>query len=323
MLTGCDGGAQAGGDGRAGPSSYPYNITCTVGMISDITGHVAGEKATVQGIMGEGVDPHTYTPTTSDVQKLMGADAVFFNGLMLEGKMQNVLVKIARSGKPVHGVTEMLDDQYVMTEAEGLYDPHVWMDVQGWTRAVEQVSDALQKYDKANAGYYQKQAEAYTAKLELLDQYVKQITRSIPKQQRVLVTAHDAFNYFGRAYDIEVKGIQGLSTQTEASIRRINELRDMLIDRDIHAVFVETSVAAKNVKALIEGAQSKGHDVRIGGSLYSDAMGQPGTYEGTYIGMIDHNATTIARALGGDVPEDGFQGWLKENGHDIELQHAP
>jgi len=322
-LAGCDGGASANHPGQdPGPASYPYDITCTVGMVTDITRHVAGDKATVKGIMGEGVDPHTYTPGASDVQMIRNADVVFFNGLMLEGKMQNMLVRTARQGKAVYGVTEIIEDQYIMTEADGLYDPHVWMDVQGWIRAVDAAAGSLSEYDKENAAYYRNQAETYQKKLKLLDAYVKHAIGSIPKKQRVMVTAHDAFNYFGRAYNIEVKGIQGLSTQSEASVRRINALRDMLVERDIHAVFVETSVAEKNVKALIEGAQAKGHEVKIGGSLYSDAMGQPGTYEGTYIGMIDHNATTIARALDGEVPSNGFLGWLKANGHDIELKHA-
>jgi manganese/zinc/iron transport system substrate-binding protein len=320
-LAGCDGGAQPGSNTQAnpGPEGYPYPITTTVSMVTDITRNIAGDKAKVAGLMGAGVDPHTYTPKTSDVEKLMEAEVVFYNGLMLEGKMQNVLVKVARSGKPVHGVTEMLSDDYVMTESEGLYDPHVWMDVQGWIRATKQVSGVLQEYDKANADYYKQRTEDYLKKLERLDQYVHAVIGSIPEKQRVLVTAHDAFNYFGRAYNIEVKGIQGLSTQSEAGVRRINQLRDMLIERDIHAVFVETSVAEKNVKALIEGARSRGHEVKIGGSLYSDAAGAAGTYEGTYIGMIDHNATTIAKALGGDVPDNGFQGWLKQNGYRVSL----
>jgi manganese/zinc/iron transport system substrate-binding protein len=317
-LAGCgEPSASGGGEQADGPSDYPYPITTTVGMITDITRQVAGEKATVQGLMGAGVDPHTYTPKTSDVQKLMAAEVVFYNGLMLEGKMQNVLVKVARSGKPVHGVTEMLSDDYIMTESEGLYDPHVWMDVKGWMRAVEAVTQVLKQYDSANASFYQQNSQRYLEKLEKLDQYVSQIIGSIPEKQRVLVTAHDAFNYFGRAYGLEVKGIQGLSTQTEAGVRRINELRDMLIERDIHAVFVETSVAEKNVRALVEGARSKGHAVEIGGSLYSDAMGKPASYEGTYVGMIDHNATTIAKALGGDVPAEGFQGWLKQQGQSV------
>lgn len=319
LLIGCDAGVQAERNGQ-GPDQYPYQITCTTGMITDITRQVAGDKARVDGIMGEGVDPHTYKPSTSDMQQMERAEVVIYNGLYLEGKMQNILVGLSAK-KPVFGVTKVIEPKYIMNETEGgPYDPHVWMDVQGWMRAVRGVRDQLIKYDKKHADYYQQQAEAYLQKLELLDQYVEQVIGSIPKKQRVLVTAHDAFNYFGRAYDIEVKGIQGLSTQSEASMKRINTLVDMLHEKRIGAVFVETSVAQKSVKALVEGARREhNHEVTIGGNLYSDAMGHPGTYEGTYIGMIDHNATTIARALGGEVPENGFRGWLAQNDHDIEL----
>jgi manganese/zinc/iron transport system substrate-binding protein len=320
-LAGCDGGSETAGGAEAAsaPTHRPYPVTTTVSMITDITRNIVGKKGEVTGLMGAGVDPHNYTPKASDVQKLMKAEIVFYNGLKLEGKMQGILEKVGRSGKPVHAVTKPLSEKYIMHESGGAYDPHIWMDVEGWMRAVEVVSQELQNFDPANAQYYKQRTSDYLNKLDLLDRYVHEVIGSIPEKQRVLVTAHDAFNYFGRAYDIDVKGIQGLSTQSEAGIRRINELRDMLIQRQVHAVFVETSVAEKNVRALIEGAQSRGHKVRIGGSLYSDAAGPAGTYEGTYIGMIDHNATTIAKALGGSAPQNGFRGWLKQNGHQTAL----
>lgn len=288
-----------------------YRVVATVGMVADIVGQVAGDRARVSGLMGEGVDPHLYKPTASDVGSLETADVIFYCGLLLEGKMQDVLLKVARGGKPVYAVTERIDEAFLL-EPEGMEghpDPHVWMDVEGWMKAVEAVTAALSEYDPDGADAYRANAAAYLSELRQLDTYVHEVIGSIPDRQRVLVTAHDAFNYFGRAYDIEVRGIQGLSTESEAGVRDINELVAYLVERDIGAVFVETSVGQKNVEALIEGAASRGHEVTIGGSLFSDAMGQGGTWQGTYLGMIDHNATTIARSLGGSPPEGGFRQW--------------
>ncbi len=298
-----------------GPSSYPYQTTATVGMIADIVRNVAGEKANVAGIVGEGVDPHVYKPTRADVVALSESDIVFYNGLMLEGKMGDVLVRVARKGKPVHAVTEVIleSGDYVMSDEDEHYDPHVWMDVQGWIKATDVVAAALADYDAENAAYYKTNAENYKKELAKLDDYAKKVIASIPENQRVLVTAHDAFNYLGRAYGLKVMGIQGISTESEAGVRRIEELVSYLTDNNIPAVFVESSVSDKNVKALVEGAKAKGHSLRIGGELFSDAMGGSGTYEGTYIGMIDHNVTVIARALGGEAPEKGLNGKLSHN----------
>lgn len=296
----------------AAPKSYPYDIAATTGMVADIVREVAGDRAKVKNLIGEGVDPHLYKPTRSDVAALMRAEVVFYNGLMLEGKMADTLIKVARSGKRVYAVTELLDESSLLSPAamEGHHDPHVWMDVSLWSSAVEVVAKSLSEFDPASAKGYGERAAAYRARLEELDAYCEKVIASIPERQRVLVTAHDAFNYFGRAYGIEVRGVQGISTESEAGIQDINRLVDFLVERAVRAVFVETSVADKNVRALIEGASSRGASVRIGGSLFSDAMGQGGTYEGTYIGMLDHNATTIARALGGDAPKGGFAGKL-------------
>ena len=315
--TGCGDFEPDGGQVSSGPMSYPYTIVTTVGMVNDVVARVAGNKATVTNIIGEGVDPHLYKPTTSDVKKLLAANVVFYSGLVLEGKMADTLVKAATSVRHVFAVTELLDEQYLLEPPEfaGHYDPHVWMDVQAWSKAVEAVSTALAGYDPANADTYRANAETYRRQLARLDTYARDTIASIPERSRVLITAHDAFNYFGRAYGIEVQGIQGISTESEAGLKRINELVDTIMDRDIRAVFIETSVPPKNVEALIEGARSRGRAVRIGGELFSDAMGTPGTYEGTYIGMIDHNATTVARALGGDAPPRGMLGKLIEPAH--------
>lgn len=297
---------------QAQPKSYPYKITTTTGMVNDIVKQVAGKRATIHNIIGEGIDPHLFRPTRSNVVELMSADVVFYSGLMLEGKMADILVKISRRGKVVYAVTEQLDEKELLEPPEflGHFDPHVWMDVSSWSQAVSVVADALSEYDPSGEAIYHSHAEQYRQQLKKLDNYVKEVISSIPKKRRVLITAHDAFNYFGRAYGIEVMGIQGISTESEAGIQDINKLVDLIVQHDIRAVFVETSVADRNIRALIEGAQSRNQKVIIGGALFSDAMGQPGTYEGTYIGMIDHNATIIARALGGHTPHKGMQGKL-------------
>jgi manganese/zinc/iron transport system substrate-binding protein len=292
--------------------TYPYKIGTTVAMVTDIVEKVAGSKAVVTGIVGEGVDPHLFTPTRSDVQVLLDSDIVLYVGLMLEGKMSDTLVRVASSGKPVYRVTDLLDEEFLLEpeEFEGHFDPHVWMDAEGWGKAVEAVSRTLSKFDPANADTYKANADAYLEEVATLDAYAVKVISSIPEKQRVLITAHDAFNYFGRAYGIEVLGIQGISTESEAGLQDVNNLVEYIVKNDIKAVFVETSVADKNIRALIEGAAARGHEVKIGGELFSDAMGEPGTYEGTYIGMIDHNATIIARALGGSAPEKGMDGKL-------------
>lgn len=284
-------------------SAEPYKIVCTVGMITDIVVNLVGDYAEVEGIIGEGIDPHLYKPTRGDVIKLSQADVVFYNGLLLEGKMTDVLVGIASRGKLVKAVTEaiLVETDYLLEKDDGsaYTDPHVWMDVSGWLRAIPVVAETLAVYDPENAEAYHIKAAFYAKQLEALDTYAKEAMSTIPESQRVLVTAHDAFQYLGRAYGIEVRGIQGISTESEAGVRDLEDLVDFIVERQIPAVFVESSVADKNVRALVEGARARGHAVIIGGSLFSDAMGQAGTYEGTYIGMIDSNVTTITNALGG------------------------
>ena len=294
-----------------GKSKGPYRITCTVGMITDIVRQVAGDKAQVEGIIGEGVDPHLYQATRSDINKLMAADIVFYNGLMLEGKMADALVKVGRK-RPVYAATEFVDESLLLEppEFDGHHDPHLWMDPTLWKKCAGTVARTLGEFDPANKSYYFANYERYAQQIDALHEYAKKSLATIPEKSRVLVTAHDAFNYFARAYDLEVKGIQGISTESEAGLKDINRLVDLLVQRGIRAVFVESSVSDKNVRALVEGAAAKGGKVTIGGTLFSDAMGKPGSYEGTYIGMIDHNVTTIARALGGKAPKKGMQGKL-------------
>lgn len=307
-FAGCDSsspGDQDSPDGR-------FQITTTCGMVTDIVRVVAGAHADVTGLMGEGVDPHLYKPTRNDVKQLMDADVVFYVGLLLEGRMADTFTQIARKGKPVYAVTEGLEESSLREppEFQGHWDPHVWMDVEAWSRCVEFVAEKLAEFDPEHAADYRANADAYREELRKLDEYVRAVIASIPESQRVLVTAHDAFGYFSDAYGIPVRSVQGVTTESEAGVDDVNRLVDFLVERRLAAIFIESSVSEKNIEAIIEGAAQRGWTVRIGGELYSDAMGRPGTYEGTYLGMIDHNATLIARALGGDAPERGLHGKL-------------
>ena len=299
----------------ASATRVPYAIVSTCGMVTDIVRNVAGEKARVTGLMGEGVDPHLYKPTRNDVKQLTGADVVFYSGLMLEGRMADTFTKVARRGKVVYPVTEEIEESYLLEppEFEGHWDPHVWMAVDAWSECVTFVAQALAEFDPANAEYYAENASAYREELAELHEYARQSIATVPEKQRVLVTAHDAFGYFGRAYQIGVRSAQGLSTESEAGIEDINKLVQFIVENEIRAIFIESSVSEKNIRAIIEGAQDKGWAVQIGGELFSDAMGAPGTYEGTYIGMMDHNVTLITRALGGNAPASGLHSKLSNS----------
>ncbi|MBX7168699.1 MAG: zinc ABC transporter substrate-binding protein [Pirellulales bacterium] len=307
-------GCRDDGTASDAPSSrrHPLRITTTCGMVTDIVRIIAGPRANVTGLMGEGVDPHLYKPTRNDVKRLMEADIVFYSGLLLEGRMTDTLTKVATAGRPVIAVTAALDEQYLREPPEfaGHPDPHVWMDVAAWSQCVAHVGESLAAFDPEFAEEYRVRAAEYRQELGALEQYARDVIATVPESQRALVTAHDAFGYFSRAYAIPVRSVQGLSTESEAGVDDINRLVDFLVTQRIPAIFVESSVSEKNIRAVIEGAASRGAKVAIGGQLYSDAMGAPGTYEGTYLGMIDHNATTIARALGGTAPERGRLGRL-------------
>lgn len=318
-LVGCDTATSDAASGASASSSAPtqpkpLRVVATTAMVGDIVHSVAAKRADVRVLMGAGVDPHLYRPTRDDVQSLLNADIIFYNGLNLEGKMADTFIRVARSGKRVFAVTELLPDNFLLApeEFEGHDDPHVWMDPNGWRQATKVVIDALREVDPDGADTFRTNGERYLAELKQLDDWSRERLETIPSSRRVLVTAHDAFNYFARAYGFEVLGIQGISTDSEAGLQRIESLVNTLVTRRIPAVFTESSVSDRHIRALIDGAKARGHEVRIGGELFSDAMGAGGTYEGTYIGMIDHNITTIVRALGGQVPEGGMNGQLRE-----------
>ncbi|WP_236736974.1 metal ABC transporter solute-binding protein, Zn/Mn family [Palleronia pelagia] len=287
------------------------SVVATTGMIADAAREVGGDLVDVRALMGPGVDPHAYRQTRSDIVALANADLVLWNGLYLEAQMEEFLLELGRD-QPVVAVAEGVPADRLIGSADydGRYDPHLWMTPELWSRVVETVRDALIEVRPEGADTFTANAEDYLSELSDLADYTAEALSSVPADRRVLVTAHDAFGYFGAAYDFEVIGIQGISTESEAGLRRVSDLVDLLVERDIGAVFVETSVSDRNIRALIEGAAAEGHEVAIGGELYSDAMGEPGTYRGTYIGMIDSNATTIARALGGEAPEAGMRDLL-------------
>jgi len=281
-------------------TSDTLNVVSTTGMINDIVKNVGGSHVEAVGLMGAGVDPHLYKASEGDVSLLSSADIIFYNGLHLEAKMTDILEKMGEQ-RSVVAVTNHLDRAILRTPPEfnGQYDPHVWFDVTLWMKAVEQVRDTLVEKDPANADEYQQNTAVYLKKLEELHAYVQKQANTISPEQRVLVTAHDAFGYFGRQYGFDVKGLQGISTASEAGAKDVSQLADFIAERKLNAIFVESSVPQKNVEALQEASHSRGWDVAIGGQLYSDAMGDAGTFEGTYIGMVTANINTIANALKG------------------------
>jgi manganese/zinc/iron transport system substrate-binding protein len=311
-FVGCSSGTNAQ-QNSATAKGYPIKVTCTVAMVADVVREIGGEHVAVTQLMGPGVDPHLYKATSDDIAALSRADLVIYSGLMLEGKMTDLFVRVGRT-KPVFAITERLADADRLEPEDfaGHYDPHVWMDVRLWSKCAAEVGKILAEFDPAHADNYRARTDDYVARLTKLDEYGKSALATVPTESRVLITSHDAFNYFGRAYGLEVQGVQGISTESEAGLQRINELVDLLVKRKVKAVFVESSVPRKNIQALVDGAKSRGHEVVIGGELFSDAMGDDGTYEGTYIGMLDHNITTVARALGGTAPVRGLNGTLKE-----------
>ena len=280
-------------------------------MVADLVREIGGKHVEVTQLLGAGIDPHLYKPTRDDVRTVLDSDIVFYNGLMLEGKMAAMLERAGRTLR-TFAVGEAIphEDLAIGAAATNHHpDPHVWMSVALWSRAAQAVGDELADFDPAHASDYAAATDRLCARLDALHAYGKDVLSCVPEEQRVLVTSHDAFRYFGAAYGVEVQAIQGISTESEAGLSRINELVDMLVDRKIGSVFIESSVPKESIEALLRGAESRGHTVRIAGSLYSDAMGESGTYEGTYIGMMDHNLSLIARALGCKrVPKNGFRG---------------
>jgi len=279
---------------------YPIQVVATVGMVGDTVEHVGGAHVEVKTLMQPGVDPHLYKASQGDIRALDEADMVFYGGLHLEGKMVEVLQKIGQR-KPSIGVGEAIPTEKLIqnqqTGIEVTADPHIWFDASIWALVVEEVGRALGGFDPPHESEYTANATAYRDEVLALHEWAKSRIVEIPKQQRVLITAHDAFHYFGRAYEIEVVGLQGISTAAEFGLNDVNRLVDLIVQRGIKALFVESSIPRRSIEAVQEGCHARGHEVAIGGELFSDAMGAKGTPEGTYVGMVRHNVNTIVEAL--------------------------
>ncbi|MEZ4736387.1 MAG: zinc ABC transporter substrate-binding protein [Caldilineaceae bacterium] len=296
LVTAC-GGAGA----TAATADGPLQIVTTTSMITDITSVVGGDQVAVTGLMGAGIDPHLYVASEGDMELLQNAEVIFYNGLLLEAQMAEILEQLGER-KTVVAVAGTIDEQQLLPWAQYVdeFDPHVWFDVSLWMKAVETVRDTLVEVDAANADAYQANAANYLEELGQLDAYVKEQAERLPAEQRILVTAHDAFHYFGRAYGFDVRGLQGISTASEAGTADVQALADFIAEKQLKAIFVESSVPVRNIEALQAAVEARGFTVAIGGQLFSDAMGDPGTPEGTYVGMVRHNIDTIVGALLGE-----------------------
>ncbi len=277
----------------------PLQVVATTGMVGDMVARVAGERAEVDYLMGPGVDPHLYKATASDVRKLQRADVIFYNGLFLEGKMQSILERMARSGRAVAAITEGIDHDRLLDPGDGSGhpDPHLWFDTAMWSECIPVVVETLSRVQPESAEYFAAQGEMVRQEMASLHQWAVAKISELPKDQRVLVTSHDAYGYFGEAYGFTVVGLQGISTVSEAALADMAQLVDFIRERQVKAIFVESSVPHATIERIATDAQ-----VEIGGELFSDAMGTPGQMEngydlGTYDGMVRHNITTIVEAL--------------------------
>ncbi len=285
-------------------------IVTTIGMIADAAKNIGGEHVSVTALMGPGVDPHLYKATEGDVMRMASADLILYGGLHLEGKMVDVLAKM-NDWVPTVAVAEAIpeDSLLALPGGRGFHDPHVWFDVVLWERAVERTYEALAGLDTLHAAVYRANHLVYRRRLDSLDVYIRRQVSRVPEDRRVLITSHDAFHYFGRRYGVEVRGLQGVSTAVEAGTADVQELAKFIARRRLPAIFIESSMPVRTIEAVREAVRARGFEVRIGGELFSDAMGDEGTFEGTYPGMVTHNVDTFVRAMiGGDAPPEGGEG---------------
>ena len=274
-------------------------VVTTTTMINDLVKNIGGDFIEVEGLMGSGVDPHLYKASEGDVTKLVNANIIFYNGLHLEGKLVEVFEKMGNTNKIQVALGEGLDKSQLIGSDyfASNYDPHVWFNIEFFKQFTKQVTKVLSEKDPKNTVNFIENEKAYLAKLTQLESEVSNTINALPKEKRILVTAHDAFNYFGKNYEFNVVGLQGLSTATEAGVKDVQRISSFIIDNKIKAIFVESSVPRRTVEALVAAVKAKDHDVEIGGTLYSDALGNAGTIEGTYIGMFKYNVNTIVNAL--------------------------
>lgn len=276
-----------------------FKVITTTTMLADLSKIIGGDIVEVNGLMGPGIDPHLYKASAGDVNLMQEADMVVFNGLHLEGKMGEIFENLNKRGKLVVEIAKGLDEDDLLIFAADteLHDPHIWFDVMLWKDAAVVVLDGFKELDPENAEIYENNYDEYMIELDKLDDYIKNRVKEIPEEKRILVTAHDAFEYFGKAYGFEVRGLQGISTASEAGTGDVRDLAEYIVKKEIKAVFVESSVSKKNIEALQEAVIAKGHDLEIGGELYSDSLGTRGTDEETYIGTVKSNIDTIVNAL--------------------------
>lgn len=275
------------------------NIVVTTTIIGDAVRAIGRDNVNLEVLMGPGIDPHLYKASAGDMNKMKNADLIIYNGLHLEGKMSDILEQMQKSSKNTYAAADVLDQSRLIESDEfaGSYDPHIWFDVQLWMEVVKGIEEKIIDMDPENKKYYSENASIYLNELEELYNYIKSRAEELPEEKRVLITAHDAFNYFGRAYGFEVKGLQGLSTATEAGTADVRNLAEFIADREIPAIFIESSIPAKNMEALKNAVDSRGFTVEIGGELFSDSLGNPDTEEGTYVGTVKHNINTIVDGL--------------------------
>lgn len=274
-------------------------VVTTTTMITDLVKQIGGDAIAVEGLMGSGVDPHLYKASEGDVTKLANANLIFYNGLHLEGKLVEVFEKMKHRNIKAVALADQLDKSKLIGSEyfKSNYDPHVWFNIGYWKQIANIVTQQLSEAIPEKKAEFQAKEKAYLEQLNALEKRINTTIATLPKEQRILVTAHDAFNYFGEAYDFQVVGLQGLSTATEAGVQDVQKLANFIIENKIKAIFVESSVPKRTIEALQASVKSKGHEVAIGGTLYSDALGNAGTVEGTYIGMFDYNVNTIVEAL--------------------------
>ncbi|HEX6386911.1 MAG TPA: zinc ABC transporter substrate-binding protein [Anaerolineae bacterium] len=292
LLVACGAGAEAGN------ANGKLKVVATTGQIGDAVANIAGDAIDLETLFGPGIDPHLYVPTESDVTTLGEADVIFYNGLHLEAQMERVMQQMANRGVTVVAVGETLPEERLLRwDAQTPYDPHVWNDPELWKIGVEAIRDTLISADPENAELYRQNSEAYLTEIDAADQYVREQVERIPPERRVMITAHDAFGYFASRYGLEERGLQGISTESEAGTNDVQQLADFIVERQIPAIFIESSVPPDTIEALQAAVRARGFEVSIGGELFSDALGTPGTPEGTYTGMLRHNARTLADAL--------------------------
>ena len=304
VLVGCEPTtSDTSGGASTGASAGRLQVVTTTSLVGDLARQIGGADIDVQSLMGPGVDPHLYRARESDVARMVGADLILYTGLHLEGKMGEVLEGVARRGIGVEPVAETIGEDALIAAtgtiatSGGTYDPHVWMDVTLWRRVAVAVADALAAADPAHEAAFRARSLAYDARLDSLDAYVRTRIAELPPERRVLVTAHDAFNYFGKAYGVDVRGLQGISTATEAGTADVRALAEFVAETRLPALFVESSVSPRAIEAVRAAVRARGFEVRIGGSLYSDALGGPGSGADTYVGMIRANVDTIVDGL--------------------------